>query len=139
EAAFGVGIDDLDGLSRHRLDDVARPLGFTVWHVFTKPDCAHYIDLRFARRERMQETDDAGGSGHVALHVLHVLRRLDREPAAIKAHPLADESDRIDAALAAVPAHDHEPCFVRGTLADPKQRAHAKLAHGGHVKHLDAH
>ena len=33
EPAFGVGVDDLDGLARHGGDDVARPLRIAVRHV----------------------------------------------------------------------------------------------------------
>ena len=116
EAAFGVGVDDLDGLARHGLDDVAGPLRLAVGHVLDEADGADGVDLGLARGERMHEADDAGGARHVALHVLHALRRLDRDAAGIEAHALADEGDRIGSALAAVPAHDDEP---RNSCAEP--------------------
>ena len=40
EAALGVGVDDLDGLSRHRLDDVAGALRVAVRHVLDEADDA---------------------------------------------------------------------------------------------------
>ena len=50
EAAFGVGVDDLDGLARHRCDDVARPLRVAVRHVLDEADGADGVDLGLARR-----------------------------------------------------------------------------------------
>ena len=38
EPAFGVGIDDLDGLAGHRRDDVAGPIGVAVGHVLDEAD-----------------------------------------------------------------------------------------------------
>ena len=37
EPAFGVGVDDLDGLPRHGVDDVARPLRLAVGMFSTRP------------------------------------------------------------------------------------------------------
>ena len=71
EPAFGVGVDDLDRLARHRGDDVARPLRLAVGHVLDDPDRADRIDLGLARGERMHQADHAGRARHVALHVLH--------------------------------------------------------------------
>ena len=38
EPAFGVGVDDLDGLAGHGGDDVAGPLGVAVRHVLDEAD-----------------------------------------------------------------------------------------------------
>ena len=40
EPALGVGVDDLDRLAGHGLDDVARPLRLAVRHVLDQPDRA---------------------------------------------------------------------------------------------------
>src|SRR4029077_12750014 len=97
--------DDLDGLARHGLDDVAGPLRLAIGHVLNETDGADGVDLGLARRQRMHEADHAGGARHVALHILHAGRRLDRYAAGVETHALADEGDRSGAALAAVPAH----------------------------------
>jgi hypothetical protein len=79
----------------------------------------------------------ASGARHVALHVLHARRRLDRNAAGVEADALADEGYGIDAALAAVPAHDDEARFMNRALADAEKRAHAELLHGRNVEHFD--
>src|SRR6266851_1420548 len=137
QPAFRIGIDDLDGLARHRLDDVAGPLRLAVRHVLHEPDRADRVDLRLAGGQRLHQSDHAGGARHVALHVLHVGGRLDRNAAGIEAHALADERNRRGAALAALPAHHHHATVVRGTLADAEQRVHAELRHRADVEHLD--
>ena len=71
EAALGVGVDDLDGLARHRREDVAGAHGVAVGHVLDEADDADGVDLGLARRERVHEAGDRGGAAHVALHVLH--------------------------------------------------------------------
>ena len=76
EAAFGIGIDDLDRLSRHGRDDVARPLRLAVGHILHQPDDADGVDLGLARSERVHEADNAGRTCHVAFHIPHALRRL---------------------------------------------------------------
>ena len=95
EAAFGVGVDDLDGLARHRGDDVAGPLRVAVGHVLDEADGADGVDLGLARGQRMHQADDAGRAAHVALHVLHAAGRLDRNAAGVEADALADEGDRL--------------------------------------------
>ena len=94
EAALGVGVDDLDGLAVHRLDDVARALGVAVRHVLDEADGADRVDLGLARGERVHQADDAGRARHVAFHVLHAGGGLDRDAAGVEGHALADEGDR---------------------------------------------
>src|SRR5262249_47229887 len=48
------------------------------------------------------------------------------------------ESDRRGAALASVPAHDHDPAGVARALPDAEQGVHAELLHCAFVEHLDA-
>src|SRR4029077_5269743 len=87
----------------------------------------------------VHKPDDASRSRHVALHVLHTLRGLDRDSAAVEADALADECNRIDTALTAVPAHDDKLGFMRRALSHTEQCAHSKLTHRRGVEHLDGH
>src|SRR6185369_11010566 len=118
-------------------DDIARPLRLAVDRVLHKADGADGVHLGVARRQSMHEADHAGGARHVALHVFHAGRRLDRYPAGVEAHALADERDRLLVALAAVPAHDDHAALVLRTLADAEERIHAELLHLGDVKYFD--
>ena len=103
---FGVGVQHLDGLARHRGDDVAGTLGVAVDHVFDQADDADDIGLRLAGGQRVHEAGDGGGAAHVALHVLHAGGRLHRDAAGVERDALADEGDRLVLRLAAVPLHD---------------------------------
>ena len=94
EPAFGIGVDDLDGLARHRGDDVAGTLGVAVGHVFDQADDADGVDLGLAGGKRVHQAGHGGGTAHVALHVLHAAGRLDRNAAGVEDHALADEGDR---------------------------------------------
>src|SRR5207244_7435498 len=92
---------------------------------------------RLARRQRMHQPDHAGRAAHVAFHVFHAGGALDGNAAGIEANALADESNRLIALLAAVPAHDHGTAGLRRALGDTEQGAHAELLHRLDVAHLD--
>ncbi len=85
----------------------------------------------------MHQSNHASSAAHVALHVLHVCRGLDGNAAGIEANALADKSNRLIAALAAVPAHDHGAAGLRRALRDTEQRAHSEFLHGLDVENLD--
>src|SRR5581483_10521158 len=138
EAPFGVRVDDLDSGTGHRRDDVAGTLRIAVGHVLDDADGADRIDLGLARSERLHQPDDTGGAGHVALHVLHARRRLDRNATGVEAHALADERHRRFALLAAIPAHENDATRMRRALPDAEQSVHAELLHRWNVEHVDA-
>ena len=75
----------------HRGDDVARTLRGAARHVLDETDDADGVHLRLALGKLMHETDDAGRARHVALHVLHAGRGLDRDAAGVEGDALADE------------------------------------------------
>ena len=95
EPAFGVGVDDLDGLAGHRGDDVAGTLRIAVGHVLDEADDADDVDLGLARGQRVHQADHGSRAAHVALHVLHAGGRLDRNAAGVEDDALADEGDRL--------------------------------------------
>ena len=80
----------------HRLDDVAGTYGIAVRHVLDQADHPDDIDLGLAQGQRLHEADNGGRTAHIALHVLHVDGRLDRDAARIEADTLADKGDGRD-------------------------------------------
>ena len=94
EAAFGVGVQHLDGLAGHGFHHVVRTLRLAVGHVLDQADHADRVDARLARGERLHRADDGGRAAHVALHAHHAGAGLERQAAGIEAHALADEGDR---------------------------------------------
>ena len=103
----------------------------------TRPMAPTALTFAFRAASACIKPDHAGRAPHVALHVLHAGGALDGDAAGIEADALADEGDRLVAALGAVPAHDDGAAGPRRTLADAEQRAHAELGHGLDVEHLD--
>src|SRR5262249_17228305 len=122
---------------RHGGDDIARALRPAIGHVLHDTDRADRVDFRFARGERMHEADHARGSRHIAFHVLHAGRGLDRNAAGIETDAFADAGARRGAARVAVPAHDDRAALVLGALADAEQRVHAELLHLLDAEYLD--
>ena len=139
ETSLGIGIDDFDRLTRHRLDDVARTNCVAGRHILDAADQADGVDVCLALGEGVHGTDDGSCSAHIALHVLHAGRRLDRNAAGIEDHALTDEADRLLllAALGAVPDHDREAGRPDASLTNAEKRAHAELFHVFDVEDLD--
>ena len=91
EATFRIGIEDLNRLTRHGGDDIARTLGIAVRHVLDQADNTDGIDLRLAARQGAHQADHGSGTAHIALHFVHAGTRLERDTATVKGQALADE------------------------------------------------
>ena len=137
QAPLGVGVDDLDGGTAHRGEDIAGTIGGARGHVLDQPDHADGVDLGLAGGQRVHQPGDGRGAAHIALHVFHAEARLQRDAAGIEHHALADEGDRLLLCLAAVPAHDDEARRAGRALRHAEQGVHAELAHGLLVELLD--
>src|ERR1022692_3921180 len=86
-----------------------------------------FVDFWFELRDGRHRADDGGAAGHVALHRVHVERRLERNAAGVKRDALADKAEHILAGLvAAVFECDHFRRFVAAD-GDRKHGAHAEL------------
>ena len=105
-------MDDLDGLSRHRGNDVARFVGIAIGQVFrTRYDADHvYRQVQFdAGRDRAEH---AGATAHVIFHFIHTGRRFDGDAAGIEGQAFADQDDWcLFTVTAAMFQHD-QPGFL---------------------------
>ena len=138
EPSFGVGIDHLDRLSRHRGHDVAGPLGVAVRHVLGEGADADDIGFRLAARQGPHRPGDRTGTPHVPLHRFHARSGLDRYSTGIEGDALADQDDRLRLrARGAVPAHDEQTRRPNGSLGDAQKGAHPQLLHRGFVENLE--
>ena len=95
QAAFGVGVDDLDRLARHGGDDVARALGIAVRHVLDQAADADDIGLGLAQRRAPSSRPTTAPAPPMSHFIASMLcGRLDRDAAGVEGHALADEGDR---------------------------------------------
>src|SRR5690606_13044992 len=65
QAAFGVGVEDLDGLAGHAGNDVAGLGGAPAGHVLGTGDDADHVDGQIEFSQGGEGADDAGGTAHV--------------------------------------------------------------------------
>src|SRR5207244_2779848 len=89
-----VGIDDLDRLTEVALDHVSRFHGRAGREILGRRDDTHHVGLRLQASQHLERPEHRGGPGHVELHVLHALRRLDRDAARIEGDPLPHDPHR---------------------------------------------
>ena len=128
QPALGVGVDHLDRLAAPRSCRmspglIARPPGmFSV--VGTTP---------MTRIGALQQRDGAHrarhrrAAGHVVLHPLHALGRLDRDAAGVERDALADQAeDRRRRRAGRVVAEHHQPRRLAAAARDAEQQAHAE-------------
>ena len=78
--------------------------------------------------DRAHAGDHGAAAGHVALHVLHAERGLERDAAGVERDRLADEAER-DVRLRAgrLVAHDDQARLVVRALRDAGEGAHPEL------------
>ena len=129
ETALGIGVEHGNRLAGHRFHHIARPLRLAVRHVLDNTDGANGVDFGLALGQRHHQPGNARCTPHVALHVLHAGRRLDRDAASIERDALADESQRPFAGLAAIPLHHHHAGLMARALGHAEQGSHAQLFH----------
>ena len=111
EAAFGIGVQNGDGLAGHGFDNIAWSLRLAINGVFNHANGAHDIHFGFAFCQGVHEPDDASSAAHITFHVFHAGCGLDRNATRIEGHAFANEGKRRFALLAAVPAHDNQTGF----------------------------
>ena len=129
EPALGVGVDDLDRLAVGGREDVAGPERVAARHVLRRGDDGEHAHREAELGDRADALDHGGAAGHVALHVLHVQRRLERDAAGVERDRLADEAEHDGAARAGrVVAQDDQARRVVAALRDRGERAHPELA-----------
>ena len=118
EPALGVGVVDLDrhaGLGAH---DVARASSrgrtgrFSVAPI--TPDDAH---RQLQRRDRAHGLQHGGAAAHVELHLVHLRRGLDRDPAGVERHGLADEAEQRPGDVGRLVAQRDQPRLLVASRA----------------------
>ena len=124
EAALGVGVVDLDRLAVHRGDDVAGLHRASARHVLGRGHDSRDPDRKPESGDGAERLDHRGAAGHVELHLVHLCRGLDRDPARVEGHRLAHVAEVRARAAALVAEHDQLRLRVRA-LRDRGKGAHA--------------
>ena len=126
QAAFGIGVEHLDGLAAHAGDHVTGLHGPTIGHVFTGGDQAHHVHGGLQFGQGAEHPQHAGGTTHVKLHFVHFSRWLDGHTTRVKGNTLA---------------HQHLGCLCLGRTGvmqhDKTQWLHRALRHGHERAHTE--
>ena len=136
ETAFGIGVENLDGLARHRLHDIAGSGGRATGHVFGRGDHADHIALEAHLRDGMHHPQYGGGARHVVLHFVHLGRWLERNATGVEGDALAHQHQGCILGGATVVLEHDELWRLNRALGHGQQRVHAELLHGRAVEHL---
>ena len=115
EAAFGVGVEHLDGLARHRGDDVARPLRVAVGHVLDQPMTPTALTLALRAASACMRPMTAAAPPMSPFMSSMPAAGLIEMPPVSKTTPLPMKAIGLSFGLAAVPLHDDQ----RGGRAVP--------------------
>ena len=77
QAAFGVGVDHLDGFARHGAQDVAGLDGRAARQILRRWHQANHAARVVQSRQCLHGSQDRSAARHVHFHVFHAARRLD--------------------------------------------------------------
>jgi hypothetical protein len=93
QAAFGIGVDHVDGLAGHGGHHVAGLVGFAVGHVLRRADNADHAHLGLEQGNGAHGAQHGRAARHVVLHQLHLFRRLDGDAAGVERNSLAHQAE----------------------------------------------
>ncbi len=116
QAAFGVGVVDLDRDARARRDDFARAIGIACDRILDGRNQQRQAHRQLGLHDETGQRDRMRGAAHVLLHPAHAVGGLDVETARVEADALADD-DEVRAFLA--PGQFRE---TRGAMARAADR-----------------
>ncbi len=94
QPAFGIGVEDLDGLAAHAGHHVARFDGAAAGQVFTSRNQADHIDVGLQFGQCLEHAQHAGGATHVVLHFIHFGGGLDGNATAVEGDAFAHQHHR---------------------------------------------
>ncbi len=127
QTAFGVGVEDFDGLAAHGRDDVAWTCRGAARHVFGTGQNAHQIDRQLQFEHRTQGAEHTGCAAHVELHLVHARGRLDADAAGVEGDAFTDQHERLVAFFATLVVHDDEARRLGAALCYREERTHAQV------------
>ncbi len=136
EPTLGVGVDDFDGRARRAANHVARLQRAASRHVLGRRHHADHSNRRLEQRRRPQRANHGRAAGHVHLHPLHAVGRLDRDAAGVKRDALAHQAKHRTGRRPRRVVLDHDHARRLGAaLRDAQQQAHATRTDLGLVEH----
>ena len=91
EAAFGVGVDDLDGFSIHRGDDIAWARGGAAGHIFRHHEQAGNTHPRLQTADGSDGAEHRGRAAHIVFHFFHRVGGLERQAAGVEGNAFANQ------------------------------------------------
>ena len=128
QAAFGVGVEHLDGLAGHGSEDVTGAVGVAPRHVLAARQHADDVDGQLQLGQGVHGAEHGGGATHVVLHLVHAVCRLDGDAAGVEGQPLAHQHDGLGVGVALVLDDGHHG-FVLGAAGHCQVGVHAELGH----------
>ncbi len=107
--------------------------------ILGRADHARDPDRQAERGDRADGLEHRRAARHVELHLVHLRRGLDRDPARVERHRLADEPQQRPGDVRRLVAQRDQPGVLVGAAGDARERAHARGLDAFAVEHLDAH
>src|SRR5690554_221653 len=138
QPAFGVGVEDFDGLATEGGDDIAGAGRTAVRHVFGRRDNRHHVDRGSGLGQDFHGAKHAGGTAHVVLHLIHAFAGLETDPAGVKGDALTHQNVRPVFTVAAAVLHHNQARRVDRAFTHRQNGVHAQLFHVFFVKHFNA-
>ncbi len=130
QAAFGVGVADLDGLAGHGGDHVRGAVAVAVDRVLHRRGDHHQVQRQLHLHRGHEGAQHAAGAEHVVLHLLDPALGLEVDPAGVEGDALADQYVGLGGRVGgAVPLQHDQVRAVDRAAGHGQQRAHAQRLH----------
>jgi hypothetical protein len=109
------------------VDDVAGPQRIARDHVLGRGHDPRDLDGHVQLAERAHDPEHGCSTGHVRLHLLHGLPRLEREPTRVERDSLAYQGDPLERTVGRI-AQSNQPGRLARAGRDAQEAAEAELS-----------
>ena len=136
QTAFGIGVQNFNGLTAHAGDHITGFDREAIGHVFGGWNQAHHVDGRLQMRQGLENAEHTGRAAHVVLHLVHLGRWFDGDTARVKSDALAHQNHWGLGSSSPLVTHDNEAQRLCRPLGHGHESPHAQLGHLFGAQHL---
>src|SRR5579862_704523 len=135
QPSLGVGVENLDRLTRGAGRDIAGLDGLAARHVLDRGDEPDDVQRKAQRCGEGDRGNYRGGAAHVEFHLVHAGGILERDPATVESDTLAHQYDRRQCLLRALVLENDEARRLVTALRNCEQAAHLLAPDRGLIEH----
>ena len=137
QTTFGIGVENFDGQTTQRSDDIGRLQCRTRRQVFHGRHQRHHVFLKLHFGGGLDSSHHDGSPRHIEFHLIHRAAGLEGDAPRIKGYALTHQNNRSFGRCRPLPGKFNENGIGVASFAHADHTAHAGFVDGVFVEHPD--